>query len=318
VASSRSRTALSRVLVVLACLVLPLALASVWVSAVLTDTDRYVDTVGPLADSEVVQQEVEDRLVTRVMSSVDVQDLIGVLTGRVRNGHLNAWLTAHQDQLGDGVRNAVKEAVRRAVVGVIESDRFRPAWEAANRDAHEQLVAALEGDAARTDTDGRMTIALGTLLNAVLGVLVDDGLLPAGRVPHLEASFPVLEARQLEQATRVYGLVRALGIALPVAFVVLALAAVAVAPVRRRAVGWLGVAAVLAGGVLAAVLMLGRSQVLRALGSDNEQLLGAVWDVLTHSLVVMAGVTAAAGVVMLLVAALAGRLAGRAEAQPSA
>ena len=306
--------ALSRALVVLACLVLPLALASMWVSAVLTDTDHYVGTVGPLADSAVVKSEVEQRLETRVMSSLDVQQLIKLLSSRVRTDHLNAWLTAHQDQLGDGVRNAVKEAVHRAVVGVVESDQFRPAWEAANRDAHQQLIAALEGDADTTDADGRMTIRLDTLLNAVFGVLVEEGLLPAGSVPHIEASFPVLDAHQLSRARRVYGLVRSFGFALPIAFVVLAAAATAGAPVRRRAVGGLAVGALLAAGVLAAVLVIGRSQVVGALGPDGEQLGGAIWDVVTRSLVVTTVVTAAIGVVVLLVAGLAGRLAGRAQA----
>jgi len=307
--------ALSRVLVVLACLVLPLALASMWVSAVLTDTDRYVGTVGPLADSAVVKSEVDQRLETRVMSSLDVQRLIKLLSSRVRNDHLNAWLTAHQDQLSDGVRKAVKEAVRRAVAGVVESDQFRPAWEAANRDAHQQLVAALEGEADTTDADGRMTIRLDTLLNAVLGILVEEGLLPADNVPHIEASFPVLDAHQLSQARSAYVLVRWLGIALPIGFVVLAAGAVAVAPVRRRAVGALAVGALLAAGVLAAILVVGRSQFLGALDPDDEQLAGAIWDVVTRSLAVTTGVTAAVGAVVLLVAGLAG-LAGR--PQPSA
>ncbi|MFN8190940.1 MAG: hypothetical protein U0R78_10980 [Nocardioidaceae bacterium] len=317
-AASRSRALLSRVLVALACLVLPLALVSVWVSAVVTDTDRYVATVAPLADNAVVRDEVEQRFETRIMSSLDVQGLIKQLSTLVRNDRLNGWLAAHQDELGDGVRNAVKAAVRRAVVGVVESDQFRPAWEAANRDAHEQLIAALEGDAGRTDGDGGMSIALGTLLNAVLGVLVDDGLLPAGRVPHLEASFPVLDAHQLDQAQRAYGLVRSLGVALPVAFGLLAVTALAVAPVRRRALGWLGGGALLAAGLLAVALLLARSQLTGALGADNEALAGAVWDVLTRSLLVAAGVTAATGLVVLLVAWLAGRLARRPEAQPSA
>lgn len=317
-AASRARVALSRGLAVLACLVLPLALVSVWVSAVVTDTDRYVRTVAPLADSGVVKNEVEQRLETRIMSSLDVQGRIKQLSMLVRNDRLNGWLTAHQAELGDGVRNAVKEAVRRAVVAVVESDQFRPAWEAANRDAHEQLLAALAGDAERTDADGRMTIALGTLLNAVLGVLVEDGLLPADRVPRVEASFPVLDAQQLDRAKRAYGLLRTLGIALPVGFVLLAVAAVAVAPVRRRAFGWLGAGTLLAAGLLAAALMVGRAQVTSALGAGDQRLAGAVWDVLTRALLATTGITAVVGVVVLLLSGLAGRLARRPEAQSSA
>ncbi|MCB0905755.1 MAG: hypothetical protein KDB63_01395 [Nocardioidaceae bacterium] len=306
--SSRSLTALSRALAVLACLVLPLALVSAWVSMVATDTDRYVRTVGPLADSQVVKDEVEKRIETRVMSSLDVQTRIRQLTDQVRNERLNGWLRAHQGELGDGVRNAVRAAVRRAVVTVVDSDQFRPAWEEANRSAHAQLIAVLEGDSGALDDRGNVSVPLGTLIGTALGILVDEGLLSADRVPEIDASFPLLDADQVHRAQRLYRLVRALGVALPVLTLVLALAAVVVGPQRRRVVVWLGVGAALAAGVVLALLVLGRGQVLGMLGQDDRALVGAVWDVVARGLIVTVGVTAAVG----LVAAAGGWLAGRA------
>ena len=39
----------------LAAVLLPLSIASVWVHGVVSDTDRYVETVTPLADDDVVK-----------------------------------------------------------------------------------------------------------------------------------------------------------------------------------------------------------------------------------------------------------------------
>ena len=54
------RGLLWRLFAVLASLILPVALASAWLSTVVTDSDAYVDTVGPLASDPTVQQAVAD------------------------------------------------------------------------------------------------------------------------------------------------------------------------------------------------------------------------------------------------------------------
>ena len=57
-----TRTWPSRVAAILACVVLPLATLSVWLDQRVTDTDAYVDAVGPLADDPVVQRLVATRV----------------------------------------------------------------------------------------------------------------------------------------------------------------------------------------------------------------------------------------------------------------
>ncbi|HET9421823.1 MAG TPA: hypothetical protein VFO49_11845, partial [Nocardioides sp.] len=56
------RGLLWRLFAVLASLVLPVALASAWLSTVVSDSDTYVDTVGPLAADPTVQRVVADSL----------------------------------------------------------------------------------------------------------------------------------------------------------------------------------------------------------------------------------------------------------------
>lgn len=129
------------VLAVVACLALPLAIVSTWTANVVTDSDGYVEAVGPLAEDPTVQQAVEERL--------------------------QAEVTARLPRVPPRI-------VRRAVVRVVQGPEFRPAWEDANRSAHEQMVAVLEADGdSPVANDGTVTIELGTLLLALtLGLLV--------------------------------------------------------------------------------------------------------------------------------------------------
>ena len=62
------RHLLFAVVALLACLVLPVAVVSLWTDSVVTETDAYVETVGPLADDAVVQDFVQQRLVAETLT----------------------------------------------------------------------------------------------------------------------------------------------------------------------------------------------------------------------------------------------------------
>ena len=313
-AAERGRDGFAQLLAVLACLVLPLALVSAWVSGVVTNTDRYVATVGPLASDPLVQQAVEDRLEQLAVSALDRR--VSQLDAAVRAGRLGPWLQAHRDQLGDGVRDAVVDTVRTAVTRVVEGEEFRPAWEAANRSAHEQLLDALQGDSELVDTSNGVSVQLGTLLDTVFAILVDEGLLPEATVPTIEASFPVLSAQELEEARRGYTLADAVGLWVPVLAIVLVAWAVLVAASRLRVLNWLGWGAALGALLLLVALAVGRSVVLDLVTdtSKDRVLVGAVWDVLVATLRTAVLVTVGVGLLLALGTQFAGRRTRRADA----
>src|SRR5689334_24452350 len=62
----RARYAGATVLLVLTLLLAPLALVATWVHDQVADTDRYVQTVAPLASDPAVQGVVIDRVVAQV------------------------------------------------------------------------------------------------------------------------------------------------------------------------------------------------------------------------------------------------------------
>ena len=58
----RWRRALVAILVVIGCVLAPLAVLSVWMKTTLLNTDNYVSTVAPLADNSHVQNAIADRV----------------------------------------------------------------------------------------------------------------------------------------------------------------------------------------------------------------------------------------------------------------
>lgn len=52
-------------------MLLPLALTSAWPATVVTDSDAYVDTVGPLASDSTVQRAAADRLESSAITAVE-------------------------------------------------------------------------------------------------------------------------------------------------------------------------------------------------------------------------------------------------------
>src|SRR4051812_11363175 len=72
---SRLRALGSTVVLVVACLLAPFSVASVWASTVLSDTSRYVETVAPVADDPAVQAAIADQVTAAIMENLDVQGL---------------------------------------------------------------------------------------------------------------------------------------------------------------------------------------------------------------------------------------------------
>ena len=74
--TGHGRLIASIVLLALAIVATPLLIVGAWANAQITDTDRYVDTVAPLADDPQVQQYVAGELADAFNANVDVSSLV--------------------------------------------------------------------------------------------------------------------------------------------------------------------------------------------------------------------------------------------------
>ncbi|WP_144683324.1 hypothetical protein [Cellulosimicrobium sp. TH-20] len=239
------RAAACAVLITLGALLAPLGAVSAWAQRELTDTDRYVATVGPLAGDPVVQSAVAGRLTEVVMSRIDVaalvDDLVGGLEERDVPPRATRALAALEAPLTSGVESLVHETATR----LVESDAFEGAWLQANRVAHEQLVAVMrgeDGDVLQVSDDGRLSIQLSGLIDLLKERLVDRGLDVAARIPSVDATFTVAQSAELVMLQNRYAQVVTLTTWLPWVVLGLLAAGVLVANHRSRALVVAGLA----------------------------------------------------------------------------
>jgi hypothetical protein len=82
----RWRTIVTTLLIVVACVLAPLGVVAVWARNQVTNTDRYVATVAPLAEDPAIQQAITDQITAQVFTYIDVKGLttqaVNALTSR--------------------------------------------------------------------------------------------------------------------------------------------------------------------------------------------------------------------------------------------
>jgi len=183
-------------LVVLTVLVFAAGVAGAWARRTALDTDRYVATVGPLAEDPAVQEYLARTITDQVFQALDVQ------------GRLQTVLLERADRLvflAGPITSSIQGFVQDQVDKVIASDRFAQLWSEINRIAHEQAIRVLEGDTTvATIEDGKVVLNLVPVANEVLkGVagVVSELIGRPITIPEITPdTVPVEAVSRLEQA----------------------------------------------------------------------------------------------------------------------
>lgn len=307
----RSRAVVATVLIVLGVLLAPVAVVTGWAKWTLTDTEQFVATYAPLAQSPEVQAYVVDE----AMEAVDERADIGGLTQQLVDGLIalgtgpqaTAALQTLQGTAAGGLRSLIEDGVTEFV----ESDQFANVWAESLRIAHTQLIGTLSNDPAAVATisaDGSLGIPLEPIVEQVKARLVARGITIADRIPPVDRTITLVQSDQLPMVQLAYGITVAVGTWLP--WVVLALLAggVLVANRRHRTLLWTGVAFGLAMALLAVSLAVGRVALLAAVPADvlPGSVSGLFYDAATDAM----SSTAIAAAVLGLAVAVVGWLAG--------
>jgi hypothetical protein len=264
------RASLATLLIVLGSLFAPLAVAAAWLDSVVTDTDRYVGTVAPLARDPAIQRAVTDRITTEVFSRIDIEALTAQVTDVLARQGLPEQVSTALNGLSQPIANGLKGWVNDQIGQFVASDEFARAWEEANRAAHAQLVAALTGanTGALVIEGDTVSVKLAPFITAVKERLIARGFTLAERIPAVDAQLTIFKSADVGKAQRWFRLLDGLGTWLPVFALVLLVGGVLAAPRKRGAV--VGAAA----GVALGMLLLGiglaiaRPLYLRAIPPD--------------------------------------------------
>ncbi len=241
------RPIVAGVLITIAAVLAPLSVVATWARDEIRDTERYVETVAPLADDPAVQDAVAARITQEIFDRLDVkaltQDAVDSLTERGLNPTAAVGLKALATPLANGVEGFVSDKVH----ALVRTPQFAQAWEEANRQAHTQLVAILTGETNSSVTfDGKtVSVNLATVIESVKARLVDEGFALASKIPAVDAQFTIVQSVDITKAQRAFRLLEGLAVVLPVLALICLAGAVAVGRSRRRTlvIGSLAVAA---------------------------------------------------------------------------
>jgi len=251
----RWRTIVAALLLVLACVLAPLSVVAVWARNQVTNTDRYVATVAPLASDPAIQQAITDRITAQVFTYIDVRGLttqaVDALASR---GGLSPQVADQLQALAGPIANGVESFTRTQVAKIVQSQAFADAWVQANRLAHDELVKALtgEGGGAVTVENDTVSINLAAFIETVKQQLVAQGFSLAARIPAVDASFVLFQSADITRVRSGFNLLNTLGVWLPVIVLLLIVLGVYVAKDHRRALVGAGLG--MAGGMLALAL----------------------------------------------------------------
>jgi hypothetical protein len=160
VSRQRWRTILAVLLIVVGCVLAPLAGVAVWARNQVTNTDRYVRTVAPLASDPAIQQAIADQITTQIFSYLDVKGLTDQAVDALAARGLRPQVADQLRGLGGSVASGIQGFVRTEVDKIVQSQAFADAWVQANRVAHQALVKALTGQGGETVTVEGDTVTL--------------------------------------------------------------------------------------------------------------------------------------------------------------
>jgi hypothetical protein len=244
----RWRAWVSATLIVVACVLAPIAVTTVWANRQISDTDRYVETVAPLAEDPAVQAAVAKQVTDEVLTQLDVPALTSdVVDGLTRQRDLSPRAEAGLRALRVPLTNGIEGFVASSVDKVVASDQFSQAWVEANRTAHTAVVKLLSGEqgGAVSAQGNEITINLGPIVAEVKQRLVDSGYGVADKIPTVDRSFVLVTSDGVTKAQRFYDVLNTLGYWLPIVSLLLLGLGVYAARGRRRALiaGSLGLVA---------------------------------------------------------------------------
>ncbi len=279
---------------------LPLGTITYWGHRTVTDTERYLETMQPLAYDEDVQDSLSVFLTEKIEEQVDPEALVNQLFAGLIEQYpaLKALVPV--------VSGAIDSLIAQVVDRLVRSDQFKQLWDLANTAAQKGLMAILEGrDDGPVSLQGdAVVLDISSIIDQVKQGLVDRGFAAAANinVPEADRQIVLLEAPQLAQIRTIYSLTSPIAVALFFFAILLLVLAVVLARRRPRMVAWAGGGAAAGGLVLIVGLGIGETVFVNTLeGTPFEKASQTFYDQLLKFLYNGAYAIVVLGIIVLAV-----------------
>jgi hypothetical protein len=265
----RVRRTFVTLLIILTAIGVAASTTAVWAHQVVFDTDRFVETVGPLIDDPNVQDALAMRLSDAIMTGLDVENRVESTLTSVGPQDLPISASVLAGPITDGIRSFLHDRIQ----ALLATDAVRTVWINALRTAHDQAVSILRGDSSTITIQGdtaylNLLPLVNDALSSLEGTLSDllnrqidippvtgeqvDTILPQledrlgidlpddfGQIPVFSSDSLVTAQQAVKAADRLVWL-------LIIVTVITAIAAVALSLNRLRTLMWLGLASAIA------------------------------------------------------------------------
>jgi hypothetical protein len=248
----RTRAVITWVLIVLAVVLVPVSVVTVWAVNTVTNTDHYVATLAPLARERVVTDYIAVDATDRLFEKVQVQQKI---TGA---------LPKRADFLAAPLTGTLKNFVQRQLTELLNSTWFHNLWDTLNRRSHTAVVNILTGKTVPGQRANRVLVNLTPVLTKVIdqldhrGVTLFDPL--RAQLAHAQTvTLQLASSSQISKARNFFRVASDLGWAAPLLAVIAIVLALVVAVDRRKTLLRVAVGTALLTLVLLGALALGRS-----------------------------------------------------------
>ncbi len=285
--------------VVLSCVLMPLSVAAVWVRNEILNTNRYVETVKPLASDPAVIASTAQKVTNELFAKVNVEK------------ELKSALPKRAEFLAGPMAAALHSFAEDAAKKAIESKTFQDLWTRANRVAHDQVQKALTGRGKVISTrNGKVVLDLSEIMVTVRRFLRQKGIGIFDKVPigRFALKYELFDAKQLEQAQTLVDLLNKVAWGLPVVALVCFGLGIWLSPHRRRTIIRWGIGTAIAVALLGAGITVGRSIYLDAVTSPSlpRDTAATVFDTLVRFLRGGARAILAVGLIVSFVAWVTG------------
>jgi hypothetical protein len=302
---SVGRAWLAGILIVLGVVVTPAAILTHWATAQVTNTQRFVETLSPLASNPAVQNTVITEVTNAIDSQINIDDVTNSLLGGL--GSALNLPDAAKKALGlvsNPLANGVKSMITDVVTKAVKSDAFQTAWTKTLTITQEQAVDLLSGNGKSVlslSNDGTLALPVGPIIADLKDSMVKKGVAFAGLIPVIDTTITIAKIPELATARVIYQVGTGVGTWLPWVALALLIAGISVANKRPRALFAVGLTVALLMAVLAVAIAISKIFITATVKPTYSATAGVLYDaVIAYAAVVIVAV-GVAGVIAALI-----------------
>ena len=265
------------VLVVLASLLIPISVISVWAIRTVTNTDQYVATMAPLARNQVIVDHLAQKATDKLFSTHVVQNKVTEVLPKAAKPIVTPIVAE------------VKNYVYGLALQVFQSPKFGQLWDLLNRHTHDAVVDILTGKKSplqqRIEQGGKIVVNVTPALNNLIESLNQHGVTLFNPLKSIlttgnSLGVTIVSQQQVSKFSGFFNLIVKLKWAVPIVALVLAVLGIVIGVDHRKVLLRMAIGIALVTLLLLAGLSLGRITFLNQAAGHHfdRQVAGTVWD----------------------------------------